>query len=86
MGLLNTLQFGRMANDGYPEDLPEGHVCMNKVVEVEETIYDEEMRRVHAVWLTGDIQKGNTGWGWWSGSWVGLTWIWNVPSSCLGSR
>ena len=59
MGLLNTLQFGRMANDGYPEDLPEGHVCMNKVVEVEETIYDEEMRRVHAVCLTGDIQKGH---------------------------
>ena len=40
----SILQFGRLANDGYPEDLPEGHVCMNKVVEVEETIYDEEMR------------------------------------------
>ena len=38
------MQFGRLANDGYPENLPEGHVCMNKVVEVEETIYDEEMR------------------------------------------
>ena len=40
----SILQFGRLANDGYPENLPDGHVCMNKVVEVEETIYDEEMR------------------------------------------
>ena len=38
------MQFGRLANDGYPENLPEGHICMNKVIEVEETIYDEEMR------------------------------------------
>ena len=40
----SIMQFGRLANDGFPENLPEGHVCMNKVVEVEETIYDEEMR------------------------------------------
>ena len=42
------LQFGRLANDGFPDSdqLPEGHVCMDKVVQVEETIYDEEMRRV----------------------------------------
>ena len=44
----SVLQFGRLANDGFPDSdqLPEGHVCMDKVVEVEETIYDEEMRRV----------------------------------------
>ena len=42
----SIMQFGRLNNDGLPaeEDLPEGHVCMNKVVEVEETVYDEEMR------------------------------------------
>ena len=40
----SIMQFGRLANDGYPENLPEGHICMNKVIEVEETIYDEEMR------------------------------------------
>ena len=42
----SILQFGRLANDGFPKPPPEGHVCMDKVVEVEETIYDEEMRRV----------------------------------------
>ena len=42
----SILQFGRLANDGFPKPPPEGHICMDKVVEVEETIYDEEMRRV----------------------------------------
>ena len=33
-----------------------------------------------------NVQICLTGWGWWSGSWVGLTKIWNVPPPCLGSR
>jgi len=43
----SIMQFGRLNNDDFPENLPEGHVCMDKVVQVEETIYDEEMRCNH---------------------------------------
>jgi hypothetical protein len=42
-----VLQFGRLDNDGFPSNLPAGHICMDKVVQVEETIYDEEMRCHH---------------------------------------
>ncbi len=43
----NILSFGRLDNDDFPADLPDGHICMDKVVMVDETKYDEEMRCHH---------------------------------------
>jgi hypothetical protein len=54
-----VLQFGRLDNDGFPDILPEGHICMDKVVEVKETTYDEE-QRCHHIYSKSCHQKYET--------------------------
>ena len=50
------------------------------------TTINAKSRETNGVSKCSELPCKCTGCPWWSGSWVGLTQIWDVPPSCFGSR